>query len=71
MNIFFIFLSDDWFSRNHVHHPTMRKNHRDTRSGLTRRVLYFIGQQILTRSSMCIEDNNKNLLVLHKYLVKN
>ena len=21
MRIFFIFVSDDWFSRNHVHHP--------------------------------------------------
>ncbi|XP_071642220.1 glyoxylate reductase/hydroxypyruvate reductase-like [Temnothorax longispinosus] len=32
----------DWFSQNHVHHP---KNHKDARSGLTRRVLYFFGQQ--------------------------
>jgi len=42
MSIFFIFVSDDWFSRNHVHHQTMRENHRDARSGLTRRVLYFL-----------------------------
>ena len=51
---------DDWFLRNHVHHPTMRENHRNARSGLTRRVLYFFGQKISTRSSMCIEDNKKN-----------
>ena len=60
MSIFFIFVSVDWFSGNHVHHPTMRKNHRDARSGLTRRVLYFLDNKILTRSSMCIEDNKKN-----------
>ena len=51
MSIFFIFVSDDWFSRNHVRHPTMRENHRDAQSGSTRRVS--------TRSSMCIEDNKK------------
>ena len=45
MRIVFIFVADDWFSRNHVHHPIMRENHRDARSGLTRRVLYFFGQK--------------------------
>ena len=43
--IFFIFVSDDWFSRNHVHRLTMRENHRDARSGLTQRVFYFFGQK--------------------------
>ena len=60
MSIFFVSVTDNWFSRNHVHHPIMRENHRDARSGLTRRVLYFFGQKILTRSSMCIEDDKKN-----------
>ena len=61
MSIYFIFVSDNWFSRNRVHHPTMRENHRDARSGLTRQVLYFFfDKKILTRSSMCIEDNMKN-----------
>ena len=41
----FYFVWDDWFSRNHVYHPTMRENLRDARGGLTRRVLYFFGQQ--------------------------
>ena len=45
MSIFFIFVPDYWFSRNRVHHPKMRENHGDARSGLTRRVLYFFGQQ--------------------------
>ena len=41
-----------WFISMHFsivfhlfHHPTMRENHRDSRSGLTRRVLYFFGQK--------------------------
>ena len=59
MSIFFPFVSDDGFSRIHVHHPTMRENHRYARSGLTRRVLYFWDEKFLTRSSMCIEDNKK------------
>ena len=44
-----------------IHHPTMRENHRDTQSDLTRRVLYFLDKKFLTRSSMCIEDNKKKI----------
>ena len=40
-----IFVTDDWFLRNHIHHPTMRENYRDARSDLTRRVLYFFLQK--------------------------
>ena len=71
MSILFIFVSDDWLLRNYVHHPIMRENHRYARSGLTRRVLYFFNKKILTRSSMCIENNKRKLLVFHKYLVRN
>ena len=31
----------------------------------------FLDKKILTRSSMCIEDNKKKLLVFHEYLVRN
>ena len=63
MSILLLFVSDDWFSLNHVHHPTMRENHRDAGSGLIERVLYFfffLSKKMLTRSSMCIEDYKKN-----------
>ena len=63
ISIFLIIVSDDWFSRNRVDHPTMQKNHGVAQSGLTRRVLYSLDKGMLTRSSMCIEDNEKKLLV--------
>ena len=65
MKILFLSVSDDWFLQNHVHHPTMRDNHRYAQSDLTLQVLYFSGQ-ILARSSMRIEDNKKKV-VFHKY----
>ena len=48
MSIFFIFVSDDWFSRNYV--PTMRDNRE------LDEFYIFLDKKILTRSSMCVED---------------
>ena len=69
MSIFFIFVSEDWFSRNHVQHPSMRENHRDAQSGLTRRVLHFYQQKKFDAFFNVYRRLKKN--TGHKYLVRN